>query len=178
MDKEKQNFYSEEVIEEEAADQFEEEIIHINRVSKTVKGGKRMKFRVLMVVGNRQGTVGIGIGKSDQIPNGIRKAINGAKREMVEFPIRKGTLPYDVIGRQGSAKVYLFPAVPGTGIIAGGSVRKILEKAGITDVVAKIIGSHNAVNTARATINALEQLQDPVEVSKQRGVPMKQLFGI
>ncbi|HXK52355.1 MAG TPA: 30S ribosomal protein S5, partial [Caldisericia bacterium] len=115
MDKEKQNFYSEEVIEEEAADQFEEEIIHINRVSKTVKGGKRMKFRVLMVVGNRQGTVGIGIGKSDQIPNGIRKAVNGAKREMVEFPIRKGTLPYDVIGRQGSAKVYLFPAVPGTG---------------------------------------------------------------
>ena len=163
---------------EEDVEQFEEEIIHINRVSKTVKGGKRMKFRVLMVVGNRHGKVGFGIGKSDQIPNGIRKAVNGAKREMIEFPLRKGTLPCDVIGRQGSVKVYLFPAVPGTGIIAGGSVRKILEKAGVTDVVAKIIGSHNAVNTARATIDALEQLKDPVDVSKQRGISMKQLFGL
>ena len=160
------------------AEAFEEEIVHINRVSKTVKGGKRMKFRILMVVGNRQGKVGIGIGKSDQIPNGIRKAVNSAQREMIEFPLRKGTLPHDVIGKQGSARVYLFPAVPGTGIIAGGSVRKILEKAGITDVVAKIIGSHNAVNTARATIDALTQLKDPVVVAKQRGISMKQLFGL
>ncbi|MCK5848407.1 MAG: 30S ribosomal protein S5 [Caldisericia bacterium] len=162
----------------EDTETFEEEIVHINRVSKTVKGGKRMKFRILMVVGNRQGKVGIGIGKSDQIPNGIRKAVNSAQREMIEFPLRKGTLPHDVIGKQGSAKVYLFPAVPGTGIIAGGSVRKILEKAGITDVVAKIIGSHNAVNTARATIDALNQLKDPVVVAKQRGISMKQLFGL
>ncbi len=163
------------VIDEE---QFQEEIVNISRVSKTVKGGKRMKFRVLMVVGNNNGLVGIGLGKSDQIPNAINKGINAAKRELIKVPIRGNTIPFDVKGRLGSSIVYLSPAVPGTGLIAGGSVRKILEKAGIKDVIAKINGSHNAISTARATIDGLSQLIDPVELAKLRGISLKQLFGI
>jgi small subunit ribosomal protein S5 len=159
-------------------EQFEEETIDISRVSKTVKGGKRMKFRVLIVVGTGKGSVGIGLGKSDQIPNAINKAINTAKRELIHVPLKTSTIPYDVKGRQGSTVVFLAPAVPGTGIIAGGSVRKILEKVGIKDVVGKIYGSHNAVNTARATIDALSQLMGPVEISKLRGISLKQLFGL
>jgi small subunit ribosomal protein S5 len=170
-----------EIIEEDAiedVEQFEEATIDISRVSKTVKGGKSMKFRVLMVVGNNNGLVGIGLGKSDQIPNAINKAISSAKRELIKVPVKKNTIPYDVKGKEGSTTVFLAPAVAGTGIIAGGSVRKILEKVGIKDVVAKIYGSHNAVNTARATIDALNQLQDPVDVAKFRGVTLKQLFGL
>ncbi len=163
------------VISEE---QFQEEIVNIARVSKTVKGGKRMKFRVLMVVGNGSGLVGIGLGKSDQIPNAITKAINAAKRELIRVPVRGTTIPYDVRGKLGSTTVYLAPAVPGTGLIAGGSVRKILEKVGVKDVIAKIYGSHNAINTARATISALSQLMDPVDLAKLRDLSLKQLFGI
>lgn len=171
----------EEIIEEDISlteEQFEEETIDISRVSKTVKGGKRMKFRVLIVVGTGKGLVGIGLGKSDQIPNAINKAVSSAKRELIRVPLKSSTIPYDVKGRQGSTAVFLAPAVPGTGIIAGGSVRKILEKVGVKDVVAKIYGSHNAVNTARATINALSQLMDPVEITKLRGISFKQLFGL
>ena len=170
-----------EIIEDELTteeEQFEEETIDISRVSKTVKGGKRMKFRVLIVVGTGKGLVGIGLGKSDQIPNAINKAISSAKRELIRVPLKNATIPYDVKGKQGSTVVFLAPAVPGTGIIAGGSVRKILEKVGVKDVVAKIYGSHNAVNTARATIDALSQLMDPVEIAKLRGTSLKQLFGL
>ncbi len=170
------SFMDEEIVI--AEEQFEEEIINISRVSKTVKGGKRMKFRVLMVVGNNNGLVGIGLGKSDQIPNAINKAINSAKRELIRVPVRGSTIPFDVKGKLGATTVFLAPAVPGTGLIAGGSVRKILEKVGIKDVIAKIYGSHNAINTARATIVALSQMMDPVDLAKLRGVSLKQLFGI
>ena len=171
---------SEEIIEEEiiAEEQYEEETIDISRVSKTVKGGKRLKFRVLIVAGNGNGLVGVGLGKSDQIPVAIQKAINSAKRDLIKVPLKGKTIPYDVKGKCGSTIVYLTPAVSGTGIIAGGAARKILDKAGIKDVIGKIYGSSNAVNVARATINALKQLDDPVVIAKMRGVTLKQLFGI
>jgi len=171
---------NEEIIEEEiiAEEQYEEETIDISRVSKTVKGGKRLKFRVLIVAGNGNGLVGVGLGKSDQIPVAIQKAINSAKRDLIKVPLKGKTIPYDVKGKCGSTIVYLTPAVSGTGIIAGGAARKILDKAGIKDVIGKIYGSSNAVNVARATINALKQLDDPVVIAKMRGVTLKQLFGI
>jgi len=169
-----------EIIEEEiiTEEQYEEETINISRVSKTVKGGKRLKFRVLIVVGNGNGLVGVGLGKSDQIPVAIQKAINSAKRDLIRVPLKGKTIPYDVRGKCGSTVVYLAPAVSGTGIIAGGATRKILDKAGVKDVIGKIYGSSNAVNVAKATINALKQLKDPVEIAKMRGVTLKQLFGI
>jgi len=176
MIKPKNNVIEDEIATEEEL--FEEETIDISRVSKTVKGGKRMKFRVLIVVGTGKGLVGIGLGKSDQIPNAINKAISSAKRELIRVPLKNSTIPYDVKGKQGATVVFLAPAVAGTGIIAGGSVRKILEKVGVKDVVAKIYGSHNAVNTARATIDALSQLMDPIEIAKLRGTSLKQLFGL
>jgi small subunit ribosomal protein S5 len=170
-----------EIIEEEeiiSEEQYEEETLEISRVSKTVKGGKRLKFRVLVVIGSESGLVGIGLGKSDQIPQAIQKAINSAKRDLIRVPLKARTIPYDVIGKCGSTRVFLAPAVSGTGIIAGGAVRKILDKAGVKDVIGKIYGSSNAVNVAKATINALKQLRDPVEIAKVRGVTLKQLFGL
>lgn len=171
---------NDEIIEEEiiTEEQYEEETIDISRVAKTVKGGKRLKFRVLIVTGNGNGLVGVGLGKSDQIPLAIQKAINSAKRDLIKVPLKGKTIPYDVKGKCGSTVVYLAPAVSGTGIIAGGAARKILDKAGIKDVIGKIYGSSNGVNVAKATIDALKQLKDPVEIAKMRGITLKQLFGI
>lgn len=171
---------NDEIIEEEIVteEQYEEETIDISRVAKTVKGGKRLKFRVLVVTGTGNGLVGIGLGKSDQIPLAVQKAINSAKRDLIKIPLKRKTIPYDVKGKCGSTVVFLAPAVSGTGIIAGGAVRKILDKAGVKDVIGKIYGSSNAVNVAKATINALKQLKDPVELANVRGVTIKQLFGL
>lgn len=170
-----------EIIEEEeivSEEQFEEETLEITRVSKTVKGGKRLKFRVIVAIGNGKGMVGIGLGKSDQIPLAIQKAMNTAKRDLVFVPLKGRTIPYDIRGKCGSTEVFLAPAVSGTGIIAGGAVRKILDKAGIKDVIGKIYGSSNAVNVSKATIDALKQLRDPVDIAKARGITLKQLFGL
>jgi len=170
-----------EFIEEEISiseEEFEEETIDISRVSKTVKGGKRLKFRIILVVGNRNGIVGVGLGKSDQIPVAIQKAVNSAKRDLIKIPFKNRTIPFDIKGKCGSTTVYLAPAVSGTGIIAGGAVRKILDKAGIKDVIGKIFGSTNSVNVSKATIVALKQLVDPVDIAKLRGITLKQLFGL
>jgi len=171
---------NDEVIEEEivSEEQYEEETIDISRVAKTVKGGKRLKFRVLVVAGNNNGLVGIGLGKSDQIPLAVQKAINSAKRDLIKVPTKARTIPYDVKGKCGSTTVFLAPAVSGTGIIAGGAVRKILDKAGIKDVIGKIHGSSNAVNVAKATMDALKQLKNPAEIANMRGITLKQLFGL
>jgi small subunit ribosomal protein S5 len=169
------------IIEEELSiseEQFEEETIDISRVSKTVKGGKRLKFRVIIVIGNRNGLVGIGLGKSDQIPVAIQKGVNTAKRDLIKIPLKNRTIPFDIKGKCGSTVVYLAPAVSGTGIIAGGAVRKILDKAGIKDVIGKIFGSTNSVNVSKATIVALRQLVDPIDIAKLRGITLKQLFGL
>lgn len=164
--------------EREEENLFEEQIIHIARVSKTVKGGKRMRFRVLVVVGKKDdNSVGIGIGKAKEIPNAIRKAVNQAKRELIKVSLSGTTIPHDITIKNGSARVYLAPAVTGTGLKAGGAVRMILEKAGIKDVISKAHGTTNAVNLAKTTIEALKSIKDPRTYATERGITVAQLFG-
>lgn len=146
-----------------------EKIVHLNRVSKVVKGGKKFKFTALVVVGDGKGKVGYGYGKANQVPDAIAKATDRAKKNMINLPIIDGTIPYPVIGRFGAATVLLKPAVPGTGIIAGGPVRAVMEAAGVTDVLSKVIGSRNPINVIKATISAFGLLRTPEEVSEIRG---------
>lgn len=137
---------------------YEEQLIQVRRVAKVTKGGKRLKFRALVVVGDGSGKVGVGLGKASEVPDAIRKAVNRAKKDSVEIPLKGTTIPHEVWGKWGAAKVFLKPAVPGTGIIAGGPVRAILQKAGIRDVLSKSFGSNNQVNVAFATMEALKNL--------------------
>lgn len=137
---------------------YEEQLIQVRRVAKVTKGGKRLKFRALVVVGDGSGKVGVGLGKASEVPDAIRKAVNRAKKDSIEIPLKGTTIPHEVWGKWGAAKVFLKPAVPGTGIIAGGPVRAILQKAGIRDVLSKSFGSNNQVNVAFATMEALKNL--------------------
>lgn len=137
---------------------YEEQLIQVRRVAKVTQGGKRLKFRALVVVGDGSGKVGVGLGKASEVPDAIRKAVNRAKKDSVEIPLKGTTIPHEVWGKWGAAKVFLKPAVPGTGIIAGGPVRAILQKAGIRDVLSKSFGSNNQVNVAFATMEALKNL--------------------
>ncbi len=146
-----------------------EKIVHLNRVSKVVKGGKNFKFTALVVVGDGKGKVGYGYGKANQVPDAIAKATERAKKNMIEVPMIEGTIPYQVIGEFGAARVLLKPAVKGTGIIAGGPVRAIMEAAGITDVLSKAIGSRNPINVIKATMVGITMLRAPEEVSEIRG---------
>ncbi len=145
--------------------EFKENIIKINRVAKVVKGGKRFSFSTLVVVGNHRGLVGYGLGKANEVPDSIRKGIEKAKKNMINVPIKKGTLPYHVMGKFGAGMVYLKPAPTGAGIIAGGAVRAVLELAGYKDVVAKIFGSHNPHNVLKATMDALINLPELKDVA-------------
>ncbi len=138
---------------------FEERVVQVKRVTKVVKGGKRMGFRVLSIVGNRIGDVGVGIGKAAEVSSAIRKGVELAKKSLIKIPLIGGTLPHEVLGKLGSSEVLLKPAPSGKGVIAGGSIRVVLELAGVKDVVAKSIGSGNAINTAKATIDALRKLK-------------------
>ncbi len=137
---------------------YEEQLIQVRRVAKVTKGGKRLKFRALVVVGDGSGKVGVGLGKASEVPDAIRKAVNRAKKDSIEIPLKGTTIPHEVWGKWGAAKVFLKPAVPGTGIIAGGPVRAILQKAGIRDILSKSFGSNNQVNVAFATMEALKNL--------------------
>ncbi len=137
---------------------YEEQLIQVRRVAKVTKGGKRLKFRALVVVGDGAGKVGVGLGKASEVPDAIRKAVNRAKKDSIEIPLKGTTIPHEVWGKWGAAKVFLKPAVPGTGIIAGGPVRAILQKAGVKDVLSKSFGSNNQVNVAFATMEALKNL--------------------
>lgn len=148
--------------------EMKETIVNIRRVAKTVKGGRNMRFSVTMVVGDGAGHVGIGLGKAAEIPEAVRKATEDAKKKMVEVPIVGTTIPHKETGIFGAGKVLLMPAAPGTGVIAGGSVRMVLEHAGIKDVRAKSIGSNNSVNMALATIEALSSLKTVEQVANQR----------
>ncbi len=148
--------------------EFKENIIKINRVAKVVKGGKRFSFSTLVVVGNHRGLVGYGLGKANEVPDSIRKGIEKAKKNMINVPIKKGTLPYHVTGKFGAGMVYLKPAPTGAGIIAGGAVRAVLELAGYKDVVAKIFGSHNPHNVLKATMDALDNLPELKDVMPQQ----------
>lgn len=152
-----------------------DKLVYLNRVSKVVKGGRRLHFSALVVTGDSNGHVGIGVGKSNEVPEAINKAGAVAKKNLIRVQLAGNTIPYEIMVRFGAAKVLLKPASPGTGIIAGGSVRAVVEAAGIKDILTKSLGSSNRVNVAKATILALSQLKDPkAELAKRKGVQKEQ----
>jgi small subunit ribosomal protein S5 len=152
---------------------FMERVVFINRVSKVVKGGRRFSFTALVVVGDGNGTVGVGYGKSKEVPQAIAKAVEEAKKSFFKVPRIQGTVPHPVQGEAAAGVVLLRPASPGTGVIAGGPVRAVLECAGITDVLTKSLGSNNAINMVHATVAALKQLESPEAIATRRGRPLE-----
>lgn len=155
---------------------LKERVVHINRVAKVVKGGRRFSFNAIVVVGDGKGHVGIGIGKANEVTGAITKSTENAKKNLVYIQISKGTVSHPIIGKYGAARVFLKPASPGTGVIAGGPVRAIMESVGITDVLAKILGSTNPHNVVKATMNALESMLNVDVVTKKRGISVREMF--
>ncbi len=152
---------------------FMERVVFINRVSKVVKGGRRFSFTALVVVGDGNGSVGVGYGKSKEVPQAIAKAVEEAKKSFFKVPRIQGTIPHSVQGETAAGVVLLRPASPGTGVIAGGPVRAVLECAGISDVLTKSLGSNNAINMVRATVDALKKLESPAAIAARRGRPLE-----
>ncbi len=151
-------------------------LVFLNRVAKVVKGGRRFSFSALVVVGDHNGIVGIGHGKAKEVPEAIRKAVEKAKRALVRIPITNGTVPHEVIGEFGAAKVVIKPAAPGTGVIAGGAVRAVMESAGVRDVLTKVIGTNNPHNVVRATMEGLLALRHPEEIAARRGKSLEEIL--
>ncbi|MBW3601709.1 MAG: 30S ribosomal protein S5 [Actinobacteria bacterium] len=155
---------------EEERSPYEERVVAINRVAKVVKGGRRFSFTALVVVGDQAGTVGVGYGKAKEVPAAIQKGVEEAKKNFFVVPMIERTIVHPVLGQEGAGRVILKPAAPGTGVIAGGPVRAVLECAGIRDVLAKSLGTANPINVVHAVVSALQSLRDPVEVTRMRGL--------
>lgn len=158
-------------------DGYVEKLIKLNRVSKVVKGGRRYSFSALVVVGDQKGKVGYGFGKANDVTDAIRKAVDRAKEGMITLPLKNGTIPHECTGNFKSASVLIKPAVPGTGVIAGGAVRALCDAAGITDILGKSLGSTNTINTVKAAFDAFEHLFDARVMAKNRGKSLKEMWG-
>jgi small subunit ribosomal protein S5 len=156
--------------------ELKEKVVSINRVVKTTKGGRAFSFSALVVVGNENGVVGHGLGKAKEVQEAITKGIEDAKKNLIRVPVLHGTIPHDQLAKEGAAKVMIKPAAHGTGVIAGGAMRAVLESAGVTDVLAKSLGSSNPHNVVKATFAALSLLREPVSVAKQRNISLKKVF--
>ncbi len=155
---------------------YEERVVSISRVTKVVKGGRRFSFSALVVVGDKKGKVGFGTGKAGEVPDAIKKAIEDAKKNIIQVPITKTTIPHAVTGKFGAGKVFLRPAVEGTGVIAGGPVRAVMELAGIEDVLSKSLGSNTPINIVRATVEGLKELRNVETVAKMRGLTPEEVL--
>lgn len=161
---------------QQEAKEFKEKIVKINRVAKVVKGGRRFGFSALVVVGDGKGRVGVGLGKAKEVPEAIRKGVEKAKKSMISVPIVNGTLPHEIIGISGAGRVIVKPASPGTGVIAGGAVRAVMEAAGVSNVLSKSLGSSNAINVIKATMEALRNLRTAEQVAAKRGKTVAEII--
>lgn len=156
---------------------LEDRLVHINRVSKVVKGGRRFSFNAIVVVGNKEGIVGTGLGKANEVADAIQKGVDDGRKSLIRVPVTKaGSIPFKVTGKCGAGEVLLVPASEGTGVIAGGPVKAVLESAGITNILSKSLGSSNPHNMVKATIEALRQLVDPSEIAQRRGISLHRVY--